>query len=66
MFRGFKLRVPEIQRVSKQATNRTFCHKIMKDPWAGVEVTNLEGEKVLLAEQWKDKRVVLFLVRRFG
>lgn len=38
----------------------------MKDPWEGVEVTDLEGQQVLLADQWKDKRVVLFLVRRFG
>ena len=37
-----------------------------KDPWGGIEVTNLEGEQVELAQQWKDQRVVLFLVRRFG
>ena len=50
-------------------TNRRFyCSNSikMKDPWEGVEVTDLEGQQVLLADQWKDKRVVLFLVRRFG
>ena len=36
------------------------------NPWANVMVRTLKGQQVNLTESWKDKRVVLFLVRRFG
>jgi len=37
-----------------------------KDPWGDVVVKTLDGADVKVAEQWKTKRVVLNLVRRFG
>jgi len=37
-----------------------------KDPWVGIKAMNLAGEMVEVSQFWENKRVVLFLVRRFG